>query len=425
MNLKLIFQSGSFARHVAVLTSGTLLARAIAVLAMPILTRLYTPADFSVLATYAAILGILGVIACLRFEIAIPIPKTDEEARSLLIASLAGTTMITVLAIVLVGLGSVPIMALLPTVTTPVTLWLVPLGVLMVGSYGAFQYWSTRARQFNDIARTRVCQAVIGVSTMLTLGWIGIGTVGLVVGHMLMTGAGAIGLAIWAFRRTPSMFVEIDLQRVKTDATAFRRFPIWSMPEALANVAGLQIPVLVIAAAAPANETGYLMVAMQVMLLPMALLGTSIGQVYLSRAPEAHREGRLSSLTQSMIRRLTLTGILPIAIVGLTGPWTFPFVFGEEWARSGEIAAMMVPWIVLQFIAAPVSMSLHVMGRTAVAMGLQFSGLILRLGSVLVAVHSGIPLVAALVIASAVFYVAMLGLISIFLVRQPERVSEV
>lgn len=399
---------GGFARQVAVLTSGTLLGRALAVLAMPFLTRIYAPADFSVLATYAAILGILGVVACFRFEIAIPMPEAKAEAAALLIASLAGTVFISGLAALIITFAAEPIMALLPTVTSPVILWLIPLGVLMVGSYGAFQYWSTRTRQFTDIARTRVSQAAIGVGTMLALGWIGVGATGLVLGHMLMAGAGAIGLAIWAYRRTPEMFAGIDLHRVWTAARAYRRFPLWSMPEALANVAGLQIPILIIAAAAPEGEAGYLMVAMQVMLLPMGLIGTSIGQVYLSRAPDEHREGRLGTFTLSIIKRLALIGGLPIAIVGLTAPWTFPFVFGVDWARSGEIAAMMVPWIILQFVAAPVSISLHVLRMPVRALAVQASGLLARISGLLVALSYGSFYIEAMVLSSIIFYIVML-----------------
>ena len=61
-----------------VLVGGTAFAQAIAVLALPLLTRLYTPDDFSVLAVYAALLGIISVVACLRLEIAIPMPNIPE-----------------------------------------------------------------------------------------------------------------------------------------------------------------------------------------------------------------------------------------------------------------------------------------------------------------------------------------------------------
>jgi O-antigen/teichoic acid export membrane protein len=241
---------------------------------------------------------------------------------------------------------------------------------------------------------------------------------------MLMSGAGAVGLGRRAFRHNPHMFRGVTMTRVREVFSSYRRFPLWSVPEALANVAGLQVPILIIAAAAPPGEAGHLMVAMQVMVMPMALVGTSIGQVYLSRAAEEQRNGRLGSFTLSIMRRLALVGALPIALIGLSAPWTFPIAFGADWVRSGEIAAMMVPWIVLQFIAVPVSMSFHVLGRTTLAMAMQIVGLLLRVGGVAIALLIGVSLVFVMVTAGAVFYALMLALI-VWMIRNTSRSKKI
>ena len=73
-----------FVKATAVLVSGTALAHGITALSLPVLSRLYTPTDFSVLAVFSSILAIIAVAACLRFEIAIAIPQSEEEALGLL-----------------------------------------------------------------------------------------------------------------------------------------------------------------------------------------------------------------------------------------------------------------------------------------------------------------------------------------------------
>lgn len=396
----------SFLGHAAILTGGTLVGRGIAVLAMPLLTRIYSPDDFSVLASYSAIIGILAVIACLRLEIAIPMPEDEDQALDLLMLSLIGTIFVALVTLVMLLLAIDPILSALSAVDTALVLWLVPFGVLLVGSYQALQFWATRQKMFTSIARTRVSQAAVGVGTMLGLGAISIGPIGLTLGHMLMSGAGALGLAWRVLRDRPGLLRRLSLTRSRHTLVGYRRFPVWSMPEAMANVAGLQIPILIIAAVAPPDEAGQLMVAMQVMLLPMALVGSSIGQVFLSRAPEEYRNGRIGPFTLSIIRRLALAGIFPISLVGLSAPWTFGLVFGAEWTRSGEIAAMMVPWIVLQFVAVPVSMSFHITGHSRHAMGLQVGGFIIRVGGILILTQSNVPFIASMVISNAMFYAA-------------------
>ena len=61
--VKSFFPKGVFARSVTVLAGGTALGQAIVTLASPLLTRLYGPEDFGVLALYTAILSILLVVA--------------------------------------------------------------------------------------------------------------------------------------------------------------------------------------------------------------------------------------------------------------------------------------------------------------------------------------------------------------------------
>ena len=68
-------ENREFARHVLTLMSGTGLAQVIAVLASPLITRLFTPEDFGILASYTVLVGIFSAIVCGRYEFAIVLPK--------------------------------------------------------------------------------------------------------------------------------------------------------------------------------------------------------------------------------------------------------------------------------------------------------------------------------------------------------------
>jgi O-antigen/teichoic acid export membrane protein len=92
-------RSSSFATDVLKLVTGTTLAQVITVLASPVITRLYGPEAFGFLAVFTSITSIIGVVACMRYELAIMLPKTDEEAANLLGLSLprvAGVSGLTV-----------------------------------------------------------------------------------------------------------------------------------------------------------------------------------------------------------------------------------------------------------------------------------------------------------------------------------------
>ena len=86
--LRRVLPRQRFARNVAILAGCAAAGQAIAVLASPMLTRLYTLADFGVRVVFASTLGILTIIASLHYLLAIPLSADDEESASLLALSL-------------------------------------------------------------------------------------------------------------------------------------------------------------------------------------------------------------------------------------------------------------------------------------------------------------------------------------------------
>jgi len=395
--------SGRFLRDVLKLALGTVLGRALSLAALPLVTRLYAPEDFAILAVYLSLVSLVSVMACFRLEVAIPLADDETDAANLLALALTALFVVSGIALLLTLTMPSPLAQLFGKPEIAPHLWLVPLGVALAGSYAAFQFWATRARRFGAIARTRVGQAVTGVTTILTLGWAGMAPLGLLLGNALNTGAGGVTLAFQAVRSDRRTLRSICPNRMRAALRKYYRYPLYSTPEALFNIAGIQVPVLLIAAYG-GSEAGFLLLAMQIMTAPMTLLGASISQVYMSRAPEEFRQGRLAYFTFSIMRRLVIIGTGPLVAAALLSPILFPWIFGVEWARSGEIVAWLAPWMAFQFIASPVSMVMFVVGRQRGMLILTFSGAVVRIGAVILSMTLGISVVEMFAVSSAVFY---------------------
>ena len=69
--------SQRFVKSVGLLAGGTVIGNAILVLVLPILTRLYGPDAFGMLGVYMSLLDVLAVAACLRLDLATPLPTAD------------------------------------------------------------------------------------------------------------------------------------------------------------------------------------------------------------------------------------------------------------------------------------------------------------------------------------------------------------
>ena len=376
------FWGNKVVRSVGVLVGGTAFAHGITALSLPIVTRLYTPADFSVLAVFASLLSILSVAACLRFDLAIPIPEQDAEAMNLLALALGGTVIVAAMvAAAELGLSrSVANAFRQPALAR--WLWMLPIGILLAGAYSALQSWFVRRKAFGSIAQSRVTQSAAAASVQVGMGWIHWTPVGLIVGQLLNTGAGCANLGYRFLRHERSLLGAITWSGMRAGYSKYDRFPKYSTFEALSNVAGMQLPIIIIAAQAAGPEAGFLMLAMSAMQAPMSLIGNAIAQVYLSRAPDELRAGRLDAFTSHMFGGLVKTGTGPLVCAGILAPTLFSLVFGAEWHRAGVLVTWMTPWFIMQYLSVPISMALHVTGSQRVALALQILGLILRVGMV-------------------------------------------
>lgn len=374
----------SFLRSVTVLVSGTALGHGITAGALPILSRLYAPAEFSLLAVFAGLVSIISVAACLRFDVAVALPEHDGDALILLCLSLGLALLISVALGTLVLLAPDWIAASLNQPGLRPHLWLVPVSVLLAGGYSALQMWFVRQKEFSLLARSRVVQSLGAATIQAAGGVLRAGPAGLLMGHAMNSGlaCGLLGYRLLSEMQHRTAIRAITWWSIRNTWRTYERFPKFSTLEAISNNAAIHLPIIMIAALAAPAEAGYLMMATYVMQAPMALIGSAVGQVYLSQAVHEHRQGKLGPFTADVLAGLIKTGAGPLLAVGIVAPAAFGLVFGPGWERAGVLVAWMTPWFILQFLATPLSMGLHVTGHQRLALLLQLAGLCLRVGFV-------------------------------------------
>ncbi|MFC4487625.1 oligosaccharide flippase family protein [Tepidiphilus baoligensis] len=371
----------SFVRSVGVLAGGTALAQGIGLLALPLITRLYTPHDFSILAVFSSIVAIASVPICLRFDIAIPLPEKDEDAANLFALSVCFCTLLSALCFLVILVFSDKLIEIINQPALQPYVWLLPLGIWLSGIYSAIQFWATRKKRFSAIAKTRLSQIISSTITQIALGISGIlGGAGLLIGQIISSSAGFLGLGRFAWKQDQALRDSISKKSMGRLLKDYSRFPKYSTFEALANIAAIQFPIIIIGAVATGPEAGYLLLAMKAAAIPMGLIGAAISQVYLSHAPLEHRELRLAGFTVGILSKLVRIGWGPLLFIGITSPVVIPLIFGKEWHRAGVMIAWMTPCFLLQLLVSPISMALHIVGHQGLAMMNQFFGFALRVG---------------------------------------------
>lgn len=326
--------------------------------ATPLLTRLYAPDDFGVFGVFWAMISVVAVISSLRYEIAIPLPPRDLNARHLLVLALVINAIVAILAFFTVLLLHDPIVRWTGAPGLATCLWLLPPGLLFVGSYKAFNYWAIRNRDYTRIGKTRILQSCTNVSVQLGAGFMGAGAVGMVSGQLLGQIMGisslARGLKLRAFCASPLF----SLKRMRILIRRYRRFPLYDVPASAVDVLSVQLPPLLLTAFFGPTVAGFYILAERVLGMPAGLLAQAIGQVLYGSVRHAMEKQQLHRLTLRIVLGLGGLVLIPAIILTLSGESLFNWVFGSPWRNAGLYAICMVWGLCAQVIYSPLSMIL-------------------------------------------------------------------
>lgn len=396
-----------FIKAVSVLVSGAAFAQIIGILALPVLTRLYEPSEFSVFAVYTSCLAILSSVSCLRFEIAVPIPKDDNQAIALVLLALISNIFFCILVTLFIGFWGSEIIFFLKQPGFSGLIWYLPVGVFFLGLYNSLQFWFTRKKQFSLIAKTRVKQSLGGVFVQLAMGVYGFSVLGLILGQIVKMSSGGGRLAFEFYRETHKVLTSLTVSELEKTFKEYVQFPKYSTFDALASVASIQLPIIVISSVSSGSEVGYLMLAMQVLAVPITLIGGAISQVYLAQAAEAYEKGAIRIYTLEVLEKLFTYGFGALVFIGIVSPTVMGHIFGAKWDSVGIIITWLVPWFLLQFISSPISMVMHIANKQKTLLFITVCGLVIKTVAIYIQYRvNPLYIVHAYAISNAIFYLA-------------------
>jgi len=348
----------SFAGNVLKLVTGSVFAQGLGVLAAPIIARLFAPEAFGVAALFVSITGIIGVVACLRYELAIMLPKTDEEAANLLGLSLFFVFIITGISALIIFFAGDVIVGLLNSPELKKYLWLIPISVFVGGVFLALNYWNSRTKHFGRLSIARVVSSVVAQTTKLGAGFAGFVSGGVLIctgifGNVISTLV--LGGQIW--RDDRRLFkANIRWKKMIAGLKRHKRFPIYNTWSALLNTASQQLPTIMLAFYFSPKIVGFYALGKIVLSMPINMVGGAVAQVFFQKASEAHyRTGNLSKVVEEVFKRLVSLGIFPILLLTLIGEDLFIVAFGARWAEAGVYMQILGLWIFFQFISSPIS----------------------------------------------------------------------
>ncbi len=358
LELKNSILSDTLAKGIFIIASGTVIAQVIGIITTPIITRLYTPSDFGTLGLFTATLSILALAGGFRYELALPLPKDDEDAANLFIFFLLVLSVTSLCFLIIMYLLGDLILSFLHIDTLKAYVFLLIIGFFGASFYGALTFWVTRRRDYTRITHTRIYQSSGGSVSKILLGLFAVGPVGLIIGYLLsqILGIGTLVRYMWKNDRT--FFGAISCSRMVKNARRYIQFPLFSFPAGIINSLALQLPIFLLSAIYGLNVMGMYAFAYELLILPSSLISTSMLQVYYAEVSNMMRENskEIKNLYIATTRKLFLLGIPLIIVPCLLAPFFFPLIFGELWRDAGLYCLPLAILALSNFIVSPTSM---------------------------------------------------------------------
>ena len=364
MKINLNIFKNKFTKNVITLITGTAIAQAIPIAISPILTRIYSPEDFGVLALYLSITSIISIVATGRYELAITLPARDEDAIQILWLSCILTILVSVFTLIIILFFNENISRLLQNNSIGDWLYFVPITIFFSGIYQSFNYWHNRQKKYTVLSKSRVIQTLNTSAVNLGVGILKKGGIGgLVFGNLIGQFFSSLYMVFVFFKRDLSK-IEIKIQQIKILAKRYINFPKYDVIASFFNISANQVINIFFNVFFGAITSGYYFLTQKIFTLPITIIAGAIQDVFKMEIIGVHlKKGDTRGLYLKTFKRLVLLSLIPTILIYFFSIDVFTFVFGEKWKPAGEFVQIMTPVFFLRFVSFPLSYMVYVVEK--------------------------------------------------------------
>ena len=375
-------QRSPFAQNVAILATGSAIAKAIPLIALPLVSRLFDPGDFGVATLFLSISTIFGIILTLHYDRAIVLLKDPAAANRIMAIAVTSSLIIFFLLLGLVLITKAGHWE--PEWAIQLGLWFyfLPLGALLIALDNTALGLATREKHFRRIAKASIIQASMVTGIRVITGFFNSGVTGLI--GSALTAAIARLAYLWLPQKdhirkhscfdSPGKMLKLMYE--------YRHFPYYSLPADLLRSLNRNLPVFALAIIFGPIVVGLYAIGNRILLMPISLFTESVRRTYLQRATELLDHGEsLKRLLFKVTGGLALAGLIIFPPVLLFGDIIFTFVLGKKWTGAGEYAQILSPFLFFIFIQGPSGATFVVLQKQHILLKLQVMTTLLITGT--------------------------------------------
>ena len=347
-------QQSEFGKNILTLGSGTILAQIIPFLFYPIIARIFTPAEFGLLAILTTIISIMVEFSSGKYELAILVAKTKQDAANLVCVTLFLSFFVLTSVYFILQLFFADFLSQTFEPQLKTWLFVCPIAAFSIIIYNTYNEWCVRNGYFKKLAINKITNASAIALSKLVLGFVKVFSQGLVVGDV---GGRIISAGFCVFRaleKDAATFKKISVTQAKKLTKEFIEFPKFIMPGRLLNMVGQQLPVLFLGIYFHTVEVGYFSMAMLAFFAPVSMISFAIRDVFRQRANEEFKNtGSCRTIYMKIIKILLVMAIVGMPLVIVLLPAIFSIFLGEQWNTAAHYAQILTIPTLLSFVSVP------------------------------------------------------------------------
>ncbi len=347
------YRNSEFLKNSFITVSGTIAAQAIVLLIQPVLRRMYLAEDFGFMSVFLSLVGIPVVVAGLRYELAVMLPRSQKETDNLTAATFLIHLVFSTFIGLVVWLLADPLLIFL-NVDERFRVWLPAVGpaIFLYANFTLMNQWLVRQKKFGSVNWLKLSRrgsegaaqvGLHGVSAFPGLLW------GEMAGRVIFNVLGVFFLIRSGF--------SIRFLRVRSMIRLlgeYSRFPKFSFLPTLLNSAGLLLPPVLFNRLFGTEQTGYLDLTLQVLGVPVMFVVNSLGTVINQQLSEAYRNRNpVKDKVFRIMKNLAAPALLFLIFFVLFSPPVFGMIFGESYTRSGQFAQILSFTFALRILVFP------------------------------------------------------------------------
>jgi O-antigen/teichoic acid export membrane protein len=386
-NIKKTYAS-EFFKYSAALLSSNAISQLIAILAYPLITRIYSREIFGEFNVFFSIVSVLSILPTGKYELAIVLPKSEKKAFALFQLCLILNLCLFVVTFVILFFWKEGIASLFKQEHLKDLLPFLPFLILLAGLWQALNYFFIRQKKYYNISAYNITQSIISSGLKCLLGIKGFIQSGLVWGTFLgqflaiLISFSKSGISLKKIRKVK----KVELMDV---AKMYSNFPKFEMPHEMLNSFAGNLPVLLLSIYFEMGEIGLFSLALTVGFRPVNLFCNSVYQVLFKKTSERvhHRENFKNELL--LFCKMCMVGILPFFLFFFfISEWIFGLLFGLEWKEAGYYLKLMLPWLFMVVLVASISFVPDLFFKQKTAMKIEIIYVILRIIALILGIYS-------------------------------------